>query len=113
MSFIQSWTFGNIGDGTGRTWEGVATTWDDGGTVASIVTADTMVEGTGGPTRRSGWSGKDVGPAASPAGSRERGRGILGKIGPNVGGGGGGGGRKWCFWLKVLASLEQGEVQEV
>ena len=41
MSFIQSWTFGNVGDGTGRTWEGVATTWDDGGTVARVVTADT------------------------------------------------------------------------
>ena len=72
MSFIQSWTFGNVGDGTGRTWEGVATTWYDGGTVANVVAADTVAEGPGGPARRSGCKGKGAHRAAGPAGARDR-----------------------------------------
>ena len=55
-SFVQSWMFGNVGDGTGRTWEGVAMTW-----ASVVVAADTVAEGTGGPARRSGWIGKGRG----------------------------------------------------
>ena len=83
MSCTQAWTFDNVCDDDGGTWEGVTVAWEDAAEGARAAPADTGVWCTRGPDGSPCGSGRRVGPVE---GARERGRGTGWKNGPSAGG---------------------------